>query len=370
VNILNRKTSIKFANLSWLCALMVVVIHGATYAANLPGQELQTVYGMNITTYFQLFFTEGICRAAVPLFFVTSGYLYYRNFQATAKWHCDKIFKRLKTNGIPFLFWGLAVIAFFAIAQAIPATAQYFASPDRNVMEFSATDWLTKVFIDPLNSPLWFLRDLLILAVFSPLITLVCKRLSWLWIAFVAVVWMRWLPIPVYVIRIESILFFSIGAVLSFHHRGLVEREVAVPGKIAYAVTAAWLIFIAIKTYHLCALPADVLINGKPQSVHDLLTRLNSIIAIPSLWIAYDLLPKSAEKKWKLGQYGFLMFVLHHPVIGVVKKLTLKLLGINMVTVSVAFVFAVVSTCAFVILFGYLFKKFLPKLYAIVCGGR
>ncbi len=118
---MKKYTSDKIANLSWFCSILVVFIHAGTYAFNLPGAQTATIYGKNVSTFVQMFFCEGICRIAVPLFFLFSGYLFFQNFEFTGSCILTKFKRRVFSLLIPYLFWSLGTFLFFYIAQSIPA---------------------------------------------------------------------------------------------------------------------------------------------------------------------------------------------------------------------------------------------------------
>lgn len=357
----------KLTNLSWLCALMVVLIHAGSYAANLPGATLQTIYGRNWATILQLFFTEGICRAAVPLFFLMSGYLFFRGYEHSVGWYKNKILKRLRTNGIPYIFWGLTVIAFFAVAQAIPVTKQYFSSVDRQIAQFSPSQWLNAIFLSPINSPLWFLRDLIVLALISPIISLLCRKVPYLLLPLVAA-WCIF-GLPIYVIRVESLFFFSCGAFLSLYAKDKLE-SFSVPKRLGIGLIVIWLVFISCKVFHLTGLDSGVLIDGDFNPVHDVLSKINAIFGAAVLWFAYDLFVKEEKTVLPFARYSFLMFVMHHPLISVIKKLLMTLLSVSYLSSVIVFFTSFAFTVIFVVLFGSILRKFLPRFYALITGGR
>lgn len=364
---MTKRFSKKLTNLSWICALMVVLIHAGTYASNLPGAATQTIYGKNWATFLQLFFTEGICRAAVPLFFMMSGYLFYRNYEPTAVWHKKKILKRLRSNAIPYFFWGLAVIAFFAVAQAIPATSQYFASSERQISKFTVLQWLKVIFLEPINSPLWFLRDLIVFALLSPLFSVLCKKVPWLWLPLTAAWWIFGLPIAV--VRVESVFFFSCGTVFALHGKERFEA-IRIPKWSIAVLLSVWTLFLCGKAFYLIGIDSAVLINGDYDLIHDILSKVNAVFGGVTVWFAYDLFVKTGEKALPFSQYSFLMFVAHHLLIGILRKLIVKVLGISYINVTVAFFASFALTVFAVILIGAVLKKIVPKFYALITGGR
>ena len=75
----------------------------------------------------------------------------------------------------------------------------------------------------PVDVPLWFVRELMVLALLSPLIGWLLRRLRWrflllLTLCYVLSVWM-----PVHGLSVSAALFFSLGAWVSLTGRNFVE---------------------------------------------------------------------------------------------------------------------------------------------------
>ena len=117
---LDKETSIKLANCQWILAIFIVMIHSTTLMLNMPNGngEIISAYGKNVATFVQLFFSEGLCRIAVPLFFVFSGYLYFQSYRPELACYLGKITKRTKSIVAPYLFWStLTFLVFFCCAK-------------------------------------------------------------------------------------------------------------------------------------------------------------------------------------------------------------------------------------------------------------
>ncbi len=85
--------------------IMVVIVHSNHQRLNLGGEILRLDAGFN--AFIQFFFSEGIARVAVPIFFIISGYLFFLNFQGTKSEFISKYKKRAKSLLVPFLFWSI-----------------------------------------------------------------------------------------------------------------------------------------------------------------------------------------------------------------------------------------------------------------------
>ena len=128
-----KKKNACIANLEGVLSVFVVLIHAASTNINVPGRELQSINGLNY--FIQAFLSNGLCRTAVPLFFILSGFLYYKSFDGTWEQYKRKNFSRIRSLVIPYIFWSGIVFVSFKLAQQIPLLKTYFTT--RNSADFS-----------------------------------------------------------------------------------------------------------------------------------------------------------------------------------------------------------------------------------------
>ena len=107
----------KITNIQFLLSIFIVFIHANTTFMNLPGNELQYVFGLNVSTFVQVFISEGLCRVAVPMFLCISGYLMFKTFDGSFKCYIGKLKKRFFSLIIPYLFWSSTVFLHFTLLK-------------------------------------------------------------------------------------------------------------------------------------------------------------------------------------------------------------------------------------------------------------
>ena len=155
----NHKENQKIANLGLVAACMVVLMHSG------KRPEIGT-----LAWYFYEITTQGVCRAAVPFFFLVSGFFLARHMNENG-WWCKEIGKRIKTLLIPFWLWNV-VYLIFLLTVAVVANF---------VSHRSAFYGITWIFDDilptlglnfewPQLGVLWFVRMLFICVVISPIL--------------------------------------------------------------------------------------------------------------------------------------------------------------------------------------------------------
>ena len=155
---------------------------------------------------------------AVPMFFLFSGYYM---FNKTKAWGTEAIYveetkKRWKTLILPYIIWcALALLAnqsvMLAKGEALPWT-DISSSLHRLLYTFV---------LGPENFPLWYVRDLIILALLAPAVDWVGRRAPWLLLLFFLLYLINWYPCEIPSPR--GIIYFTLGAILGPRKIDIVE---------------------------------------------------------------------------------------------------------------------------------------------------
>lgn len=180
-----------------------------------------------------------VTELCVPLFFVLSGFLYFRNAP--------------KRPDVDF-FWGKTRSRFFSllipylIANAIAFVCYWLAHRFAPGMMsgFFGDNWRNPLFIfwtGPINMSLWFIRDLIIACIMAPLIW-IFVRYTRIWgVLALAAVWFFVAGSPLYN------LWFTIGAWAAVCQGEAVGRLLAkIPCRVP-AGAAAWCFFVYLYHY-------------------------------------------------------------------------------------------------------------------------
>ncbi len=96
--------------LRFICIGAVVLLHAV--GAPVEGRDIIS-WRYGIYDIIRIFFSEGICRVAVPTLFLISGFLFFTRLE---KWSADiwanKLKRRAKTLILPYFIWNLLSIVF------------------------------------------------------------------------------------------------------------------------------------------------------------------------------------------------------------------------------------------------------------------
>ena len=228
-------------------AAFVVLIH-----TNIS--EYFTVQGEQAAAARQVVhaFSWGLTSVAVPLFFAISGYLFFLGTNSfSLPIYKQKLQRRFKTLFIPYLTWIFIAFLLYAgldLVKGEPLTWPLEANlwwgcrmltPDYTCLLGYHINTITA----PLHVPLWFVRDLMLMVVFSPIIYYLLKRMGWLFILLTGIVlythtYPNWCGVSV-----KGLLFFSSGAIWAIQGKD----PLAATRKVLTA--ACWIAILSLLAY-------------------------------------------------------------------------------------------------------------------------
>ena len=176
--------------------------HKITYIHFILSILIILIHSINNNTRFEKFFSieAGIGQFAVPLFFIISGFLFFYNAKNIQDIK-NKVIKRFYTLLIPYLIWNL-IYYFFHLILEIDTT-------------FSITTLLDAILNYSYNPVFWYIYQLLLLTIISPIIFYLSKiiKLDVVLIISLAVIIILNINIPY--INEDAIIYYSFGCYLS-----------------------------------------------------------------------------------------------------------------------------------------------------------
>ncbi len=332
----------KIRNLSFFSILLVVLLHSQMIS-------ISTGYAL----WIQYFVTGELTRIAVPVFFAISGYLFFQNFSSPIKdFFENKIKKRVRTVLIPYLFWSVLGLLSLYLMQIILPNSSFFSK--KIISEYNFHEILYAIFINPVGTyQLWFLRDLFVIVLLSPIIYIGIKYIK---IFFVLLLFPFWILGIQYFIQIESVFFFSLGAYIALVHKDLLEKKCAKKG-IAIFQFCMWLLYCCVLTEYRYEYYCHC---------------LGILWGIGSIWCLYDVLYHFIRGSFllkNLAGYSFFIYVAHEPLLTVVKKILLYM-GHSSIWILLVYFIAPVITISICIIIGRMLRGYFPKFYAFISGGR
>lgn len=209
---IDKRESNRITCLRALCVVLVIFLH--QYAGALGDTAFVatgTVVSNPILEAIQYIISRIITFAAVPLFFLIASVLLYAK-EFTWK---SNMKKKLKSLILPYVLWITIYIVIYFIGQTIPATASYFANAERQVREMAIWDFIgaytgvggNGIFVNAL----WFLRDLIILNIISPMIKILIDRFPRIVFILLTILWNMGHVPDILILNTQSVVFFCLG---------------------------------------------------------------------------------------------------------------------------------------------------------------
>lgn len=200
---IDTNLSQKLRVLSYLGAFCVVCLHFGRF--------------IDTSTWINAFISDAIIRgcffASVSMFFMFSGMLLVKDFDGSATWWRHSMVKRFKTLFIPYLFWCVS----YGVAVQFPDNLHRLQS-------FGF--WMECLGVSPnrvlpLYCQMWYVRNLLLLCLFSPLLILIVNFISrhrTMQITFgIVFLMVSVIDFPLKDQTVMATLYFMIGIYLGFN---------------------------------------------------------------------------------------------------------------------------------------------------------
>ena len=343
---IQKTVSNKISNMNFILAFFIVLIHSSC----LGSLNAETsFYSINYVIQKSILI---IADTAVPLFFMMSMFLLFSGYEI--KNYGSLIKKKTKSVLLPFLVWGIFGWIFYATLTHIPMLSNLVQV---ETVSFSPLEIMRSLLFAKYNSPIWFLRSLFVLILISPVIYLMVKKLNK--ILFGLLLLAITLFLAFFNINYSYAIFWLPVCIIAARFGYYKSKEYKEPSKILSVISLILLlVFVAL----------IILFDIEEQSTIYYLYRMISPLL---LWITMDLFSNINKRHLneKLN-FSFFSFCAHIYFVIIFKKIFIALLGkSNFGITLVFFATGVVSfTACFAI--SLLLKKFAPKFYSFICGGR
>lgn len=326
---------------------MVVLIH--TLQGDNKVDTMQSWYG-DVLYFFQ----EAICRSAVPVFFIISGYLFFQNISRFDKnTYKIKLRSRIKTLLVPYILWNLIAMTENLIKH-LPMLSFVFPNINKQIIDinyFIGAFWVMPNGGCPILYPFWYIRDLMVLIVISPIIYYIVKRIK------------MFLPISLFVgmlceirlvpgLSLSSMFFFSIGCYWALFKKDILPN--------LYMVGSCLICWI-------------------PLALADTITRMScmhtlSVVCGAGAICCLGRLAKNSlhiKPNKQLQKSIFFIYAVHAILLGYISKIAFLALPSNNEWVCLilhlsVFIFTMLSS----IVSYNLINKYYPKVSIVLTGGR
>lgn len=298
-------------------------------------------------------------RAINPTYFAISGFLFFFGVKTITDCY-PKLRKRIHTVLVPFILWNIIAIIEQLIFSKLPYTRDFL---NRDILSyFLKPSGIYDFFIGPASFHLWFLRDLFIYFLLSPLIYWIVKRFRW----YVTPIMLVLTPPLMHWQNLNhlDIAFFILGATIAIHSnlestRRFLSKPLVILSTFGYlGLSAFWDLIVPVQFKN-----------------EGYLTLVFSICGMITVWRGYDWLAhkmniEHSRLLLSLTNYTFFIYLFHEPILFIFTLLGKRLFGGN----DFSLIFIYLANPILIIILGVFFAKGIkaisPTLYAILVGGR
>jgi len=165
--------------------------------------------------WFRAFFVYGLFRCTAPILSVVSGYLFFRGRGATQGYR-SLIARKTLRLGVPFILCNAPLVIglyYFQSHGMFDGTVNtQLAGQDI----LTLLNYMVGITVRPLNTPLYFVRDLFVIFLFSPIIIFLLRRAPYIGLALVAIVFLN---------NFDGLLIFRNDIAVNFYVGGLIATR-------------------------------------------------------------------------------------------------------------------------------------------------
>jgi peptidoglycan/LPS O-acetylase OafA/YrhL len=256
-----------------------------------------------------------VLPARVPTLFIISGYFFFRTLndkKANGQFFIDKYKKRVSSLLVPYLIWNCIAIAMLYVKYDI------IEQTPLNFIDYLSGFWdfIPRAGFDPANGPLWYMRDLMVITLMSPLVYVLInnKRTVYIYLSILSVLYATNICLPLVGFSNDAFLFFSIGAYIAIHNVNLTKIS-----------NKTGLIML------LLYIPSQLFFNRLEENNQYIYVMylIVSIIKITAVFYLVSLLfsKKILKPTPRLGKISFLLYALHGVIVNPIIMVLFKLSG-------------------------------------------
>lgn len=351
-------------------AVIVVIVH--VFSSN----NIYMMQGLELSLFEHIdnLITAYLRGISVPIYFFISGYVFF----ITKSGHFDlstyrnKIKNRIKTLLIPYIIWnGIAV--FLELIKFLPPFTNLLGNTVENnitIKNILSAFWMyggnltqntPDISVYPINHALWFIRDLMIVIISSPLVHFCIRKTKIITLLILGVLYIyapssNFAHLPQLT---TAFFFFSLGGYLSIFRFDIVTicKKLLFPALIIYLINST-LFYIISPTHFYEA---------------NILKTINTLVCIPMAFGITSILleKKKIKNNTFLASASFFIYISHCLIVRKIKILLFML--INPSTeygIILIYILTIILTVGLLLATFALLRRYTPRLLRFIAGRK
>lgn len=374
---MERYLDLQFRVFDWLrfpLIVGVVFIHCFGKPFDYEAINFAHLTGMDYYNLFRVSISHVLTHVCVPTFYLISGYLFFIGLE---KWnwnnYLNKLWKRARTLLVPFLIWNTICIlltlfsvmrheGWIGIQSFFEDNGYWHLYWDCKQWNLDRTNWLggANLSTSPYLIPLWFLRDLMIVSVCSPLLYLLLRKTRGLGVFLLVTCYITGVFIPFPGFSIMAFMFFGIGGYCRINRIDVTMLTYNYRYYIYIVAAILWIV---------CTL-----FNGHNTKTGDMIYPFYVIVGCMAMInIATHFVKNNIVRiPVILSNSSFFIYLLHSiMVISIVTMMVQKIFGeTNVILQTFSYLLVPIVTVFICFVIYYLLNKYTPFLCKILVGNR
>ena len=358
-------------------AVVIVIIHTFSSGGFTVQGKSISLEGMPLLLEINRFIDAFLRGQSVPIYFFISGFVFFLGIELTKETYIHKLKNRMKTLLIPYIIWNAAAV-FIMLFKRLPCFSSLAPNLHKGQLDFSLsaileTFWnaskgiFTNTVIEirnaiyPQNAPLWFVRDLMIVVLCTPILYWLLKRTRYYFVLALGTLWFvsAYWDLGYANQLFTAFFFFTWGAYMSVNKKDMLQEF----GRFFKG---------SILLYPLLALTYVLSVHCFPEA-SSTIKRVNVLVG---LFFAYNvaawLLKRNVCKVSPfLASSSFFIYVAHSLICGDLMKI---LVYIFRPTTDWGLLFiqtlAVTVTVTSLLLVFYLLRRYAPSFLKVIAGRK
>jgi succinoglycan biosynthesis protein ExoH len=345
----------------------IVFLHYGMY----PNLRANPFGGMSILEHevatfvnsFLLFFFFSV----VPLLSAISGWLFFNFLEHPEKDVAaalgTRIRKRFFSLYVPLVTWNFLYLVLLLFVSTFVPDHPLFAALNIDFDTASPRQYFNAVFaVDhhPLAFQFWFVRDLFLTVLLSPVLWLVIKRAPLMGAVALFGAW---------IVNYDFAIFFRPDVTFFFYLGGLVRAkkvDLRLGGRAVIAMVVLYLALVTLRSLAPYVVQhSSALLAG--------FTRLMRLVGVLACWGVFMRVAETpiGARLARLGPFAFFLYATHFPLMAEVKLQLWKLLPeTNDFWMVVHYLASVSITIALCLGGAHLLARYSPDTFALLNGGR
>lgn len=351
-----KRLSLVIETMRFPLIFLVVIAHMVPF--DTPKVSLDFTQGDNLYTFVSEIISHNLARLSVRCYFLISGYYLFKGIETWSKEvYGQRLKKKVRTLLIPYLAWNIILV--------IAMYGKFYLSnklglPTHEDIEFlRQTNMYIWLWGGPVNFPLWYMRDLIVMTLLAPAFYLWFTKVRVYGVVPLLILYLGVIEPNIPGLSMTAIAFFGMGAMFAVLKKDILDFSL----KIRWFswIGGGILLFVA------------TLFNGTVY--HEYLVRLFILFGVFGIFnLFYGVMQRSGLRNFFIRYAGttFFIYVTHEIYIinwlkGALTRLPIypyvwgKLLGY--------FVVPIVCMIICIALF-FIWKKVHPQSLAFLTGGR